>query len=120
MKKLPIILAICAAVLVAFQVVAEDEEQWKDAISIKTVDTKPEPVKQDKPVISPDIKGITGIVTVSFVIDTKGEVQDAKVLKSTDEKLNTTAINTVKEWKFKPAENVGQPIPVRAMVRVRF
>jgi len=96
------------------------ETNWENALSIKEVDQKPAPVKQDPPTIPDALKGTSGIVHVGFVIDAQGQVVDVKIIKSTDPKLDAVAEATVKVWEFKPAMNVGKAIPVRAIVPIRF
>ena len=113
-----IILLLSLSLFVCINAFAQDD--WKDAVSIKAVDTKPSPIKQSPPVVPAELVRESGVIHISFIIDTKGKVPDAKVLKSTNDKLNQVAIDTVKTWIFKPATNVGVEIPVRAIVPLRF
>ncbi|MEQ9823773.1 MAG: energy transducer TonB [Puniceicoccaceae bacterium] len=90
------------------------------ALSIKDVDTAPVPVQQAAPTLTDDIKGISGMVHVSFVIGADGSVVEPNVLKTTDERLNASALQTVSKWAFKAAENNGTQVAVRAVVPIRF
>jgi len=104
-------------------ITAQDEasgDKWAGVLSIKEVEVAPVPVKQDAPVIPSELKGITAMVHLKFVIDQEGNVAEVLVVKTTDERFDNIAMETVKKWKFKPAMNVGVPIPVRAMVPIRF
>ncbi len=65
-------------------------------------------------------KKIEGPVTVAIVVDTKGDVVDAKVVKGLGYGLDENAILAVKEWKYKPAEKDGVPIAVKMEVQVDF
>jgi TonB family protein len=65
-------------------------------------------------------KKIEGAVTLMIVIDKKGDVVDAKVVKGLGYGLDENAIIAVKEWKYKPAEKDGAPIAVKMEVTVDF
>ncbi len=63
---------------------------------------------------------IEGQVTLAIVIDKKGEVVDAKVVKGLGHGLDENAVVAVKEWRYKPAEKDGEPIAVKMEVTVDF
>jgi protein TonB len=66
-------------------------------------------------------KKIEGQVTVSIVVDKKGDVAYAKVVKGLGYGLDENAIAAVKEWKYKPATNKnGDPVAVKMEVEVDF
>jgi TonB family protein len=79
-----------------------------------------------KEVASPDYteeakkKKIEGTVTIAIVVDKKGDVVDAKVVKGLGHGLDENAVVAVKEWKYKPAEKDGTPIAVKMEVTVEF
>ena len=54
------------------------------------------------------------------MVDKKGDVADAKVVKGLGYGLDENAIAAVKEWKYKPAEKDGEPIAVKMEVTVDF
>ena len=54
------------------------------------------------------------------MVDKKGDVADAKVVKGLGYGLDENAILAVKEWKYKPAEKDGEPIAVKMEVTVDF
>ena len=60
-----------------------------------------------------------GCVTTE-VVDSKGNVTDAQVVKPLGMGLDQNAVATVKTWKFKPALRNGTPVPVKVMVEVSF
>lgn len=61
-----------------------------------------------------------GTCVLWIVVDAQGNVTDAQVVKPLGMGLDENALNTVKTWKFKPAERNGSPVPVRVMVEVQF
>lgn len=62
-----------------------------------------------------DTSAIKGKVYVQFVVDTTGQVQCAKVVKTDNEQLNYQAIALIEETEFTPAEHRGKKV-VSAMV----
>jgi TonB family protein len=65
-------------------------------------------------------KKIEGQVTLSIVIDRKGDVVEAKVVKGLGYGLDENAILAVKEYKYKPAMKNDEPVAVRTQVTVDF
>jgi len=65
-------------------------------------------------------KKIEGTVVVSIVVDAKGDVTDAKVVKSLDPELDQSALVAVKMWRYKPATKEDQPVAVRMNVNLDF
>lgn len=63
---------------------------------------------------------IEGQVTLAIIIDKKGEVVDAKVVKGLGHGLDENAVVAVKEWRYKPAEKDGVPVAVKMEVTVDF
>jgi periplasmic protein TonB len=61
-----------------------------------------------------------GVVVLSIIVDTQGNVQDVHVVKPLGLGLDEKAEDTVKTWKFKAAQRNGTPVPVRVMVEVTF
>jgi protein TonB len=53
-------------------------------------------------------------------INTKGHVAAVRVLRSDEQAFETTAVATVKKWKFRPAQKDGRPVPVQITVEMKF
>jgi len=62
---------------------------------------------------------ISGVVILDVTIDEAGSVVEVRA-KSGDGLLRQAAIDAVKQWKYAPTTINGNPIPVRAEVRVDF
>ena len=64
----------------------------------------------------------TGLVILSVVIDTKGEVQQVKVVQGDENEpaLDAAAMEAVKQWRYEPYLLNGQLVPVQTTVFVRF
>ena len=61
-----------------------------------------------------------GTVVMLVGINAKGRVQAVRVLRSDEHAFETSAVDTVKKWKFRPAERNGQAVPVQVTVEMRF
>jgi TonB family protein len=53
-------------------------------------------------------------------VNAKGRVEAVRVLRSDEHAFETSAVNTVKKWKFRPAEKNGQAVPVQVTVEMKF
>jgi protein TonB len=65
-------------------------------------------------------KNVSGIVTINCLIDPKGNVQELKVVKSTNLAFEEPAMDALRKWKFKPAQRDGNVIPVRVTIPIKF
>ena len=93
-----------------------------EAVAITDDITPPRLSEVANPYYTPEArkKKIEGTVTLAIVVDQKGDVTDAKVVKGLGYGLDENAIVAVKEWKYKPAEKDGEPIAVKMEVTVDF
>jgi TonB family protein len=64
---------------------------------------------------------VEGVVVLNLIIDVDGAVLDVSVLEDPDPRLTKEAVETVRQWKFRPALDIkGQPVKVQSTVSVRF
>ena len=61
-----------------------------------------------------------GTVVMLVGVNAKGRVEAVRVLRSDEHAFETSAVNTVKKWKFRPAEKNGQAVPVQVTVEMKF
>ncbi len=61
-----------------------------------------------------------GLVVMLIGISTKGHVEAVHVLRSDQPAFERAAVETVKKWRFKPAQQSGHPVPVQIEVEMRF
>ena len=82
----------------------------------------PVPVRTVAPEIPRDFtrSGGSGLVTVSFMVDEQGAVQEPKVEKASDQMLAEPALTAVRKWKFKPAKRDGTPVAMRVSIPIKF
>lgn len=83
-------------------------------------EVKPVPVKTTKPVMLGDLKKLKGMVAVYAVIDENGNVVDAYINKTSDERLNDPALIALKKWRFKPAKKDGEKVKIKILIPFRF
>jgi TonB family protein len=81
----------------------------------------PTKIKDVRPVYPPEAHaaGIAGMVILEVVIDTTGNVETAKVLRSIP-LLDQAAIDAVRQWQFTPTHLNGAAVPVIMTVTVNF
>jgi TonB family protein len=107
-------------IMSAFSLAAALSVSGLTPLSAAIVEAKP--VAQAAPAYSPALRAacVEGNVVVSFTITAKGDVVNATVVSSTDEHLNTAALEAVRKWKFAPAMKDGVAVKVRAIQPVAF
>ena len=79
-------------------------------------------VKQVEPQFSPEAKQnkIGGPVAVSLIVDEQGMPQKVHVSRGVGNGLDEKAVEAVKQYRFKPAMENGQPVAVYLYVEVNF
>jgi TonB family protein len=63
---------------------------------------------------------IEGVVMLWLIVDRKGRAQEVLVRKSLGAGLDEEAIKSVRQWKFKPALENGQPIAYVMITEINF
>lgn len=64
--------------------------------------------------------GVSGTVTLSAIVDTKGSVREVTVARSLEPSLDKAAVAALNEWKFQPATKDGKPVGVQVQIEVSF
>jgi TonB family protein len=84
--------------------------------------TQPELIYKVDPVFSAEAKKakFNGLVLVNLIVDAKGKPQNVHVLRGVGMGLDEKALKAVKAYKFKPATELGKPVPVGLNVEVNF
>ena len=50
----------------------------------------------------------------------RGSVEQARILRGLDERLDLSALNAFEQWELQPAARDGEPVVVEAVVRIPF
>jgi TonB family protein len=86
------------------------------------VDVIPSPTLQTAPQYPEELQRarVGGTVTVRFVVDENGDVQDARAVDSTDKRFESAALDAVRKWKFKPGRKGGKPVDTQMELPINF
>ncbi|MEJ2109047.1 MAG: energy transducer TonB [Acidobacteriota bacterium] len=63
--------------------------------------------------------GISGVVKLEAIIDEEGNVTNITVLEG-HVLLQNAAVEAVRQWKYSPTIQNGEPIPIRGLIRIIF
>lgn len=88
-----------------------------------SVEDVPRPTERTPPVFPPRARslGQSGHVTLSFVVDVDGSVQDVVVVESDPPGVfDPAAVEAVRAWTFEPGRHDGAPVAVRVRQTLRF
>ena len=79
-------------------------------------------VSQPIPIYKPEPQytGTDGTVLLALVIEADGTVDNIHVVRPVDPDMDKSAINAVRQWRFRPAKKNGKPVAVDAQVEVNF
>jgi TonB family protein len=82
----------------------------------------PVPIHQVEPGYTEEARraGIQGVVLLSIVVDENGQPQSIRVTRSLDPGLDQKAIEALSQWRFRPGQKDGKPVPVMASVQLNF
>lgn len=70
---------------------------------------------------SAEKEGVTGIVTVSYVISRQGSVEDVKVVRGIDQACDNEAIRVTRMINgWQPANQWGRPVETKVLMQVEF
>jgi len=96
--------------------------RFGDIFDLSQLDQQPSPTFQAKPIYPFEMRraGITRTVTVGFLVDSTGTVQNAYAVSSTQREFEAAAISAVSKWKFKPGRRGGRSVTVRMQVPIVF
>jgi protein TonB len=102
--------------LTAAEAVAED------TFDVADLEKRPEPVSQVAPTYPEALRKakVEGQVTLIFVLDETGRVEDPRVENSTRPEFEKPALDAIRKWRFSPGQKDGQPVRTYIRVPLRF
>jgi protein TonB len=97
-------------------------DQVDRAFTLAEIDQSPRATYQAQPDYPKELRGrkLEGVVSVIFVVDAAGKVQDPRAEKSSHAAFEKPAIEAVKRWKFEPAVKSGKRVACKMRCPVRF
>ena len=90
------------------------------ATLVHAEDIRPVPTKTPAPQLQGELKQISAKVAILVTISPAGEVSTAEIRKSTDDRLNEIALESVRRWKFEPAKKDGVPVECTVVIPMIF
>ncbi len=94
----------------------------KDLFNISQLDRVPEPIVQPPPQFPVQLKKDvdSAEVVVEFIVDSRGDTRDVRVVSSTHPGFEHAAVEGVGKWRFRPGMKTGRKVNTRMMVPIRF
>jgi protein TonB len=97
------------------------DEDVDALFSLSELDQEPRAIYQPSPNMNAKVRRrAPGKVSIIFIVNRNGRVQDAKVQASTDPIFERPALAAVKQWKFEPGKRNGEPVRFRMRVPITF
>jgi len=93
-----------------------------EAFDAADLEKRPEVVSSVPPQYPPELRKakIEGAVTLVFVLDESGRVEDPRVEQSSRPEFEKPALEAVRKWKFRPGLKDGQPVRTYMKLPIRF
>lgn len=94
----------------------------KPIYELSAVDRQPMPRFQTRPRYPFELRkaGVAGEVVVEFIVDDRGEVVNARAVRSSREEFEFPALEAVSRWRFRAGVKDGQTVPTRMQVPIVF
>lgn len=97
-------------------------EVQDQAFDVADLEKRPEPVSQVAPTYPPELRKakVEGVVTLVFVLDETGRVEDPRVETSTRPEFEKPALDAIRKWRFRPGMKSGQAVRTYIRIPMRF
>ncbi len=98
------------------------EAVQEDTFDVADLEKRPEPVSQVAPTYPEALRKakVEGVVTLIFVLDETGRVEDPRVENSSRPEFEKPALDAIRKWRFSPGQKDGQPVRTYIRVPLRF
>jgi protein TonB len=63
---------------------------------------------------------LQGVVVLSAFVGVDGDLAEIKLVRGLGKGLDEKAVECVKQWRFSPGSNFGEPVPRRVQLEVSF
>jgi protein TonB len=97
-------------------------EVQEDAFDVADLEKRPEPTSQVAPAYPAELRKakVEGVVTLVFVLDETGRVEDPRVENSSRPEFERPALEAIRKWRFSPGLKDGQPVRTYLRIPLRF
>jgi len=93
-----------------------------ETFDVSELEKRPEPVSQVAPTYPPELRKakIEGLVTLVFVLNEEGHVEEPRVENSSRPEFEKPALEAIRKWRFRPGMKSGQAVRTFVRVPMRF
>ena len=93
-----------------------------EAFDVADLEKRPEAVSQVAPTYPAELRKakVEGVVTMLFVLDETGRVEDPRVENSSRPEFEKPALDAIRKWRFSPGMKDGQPVRTYIRIPMRF
>ena len=94
----------------------------QDAFDVADLEKRPEAISQVAPAYPVELRKakIEGAVTLVFILDETGRVEDPRVENSSRPEFEKPALDAIRKWRFRPGEMDGKPVRSYIRIPIRF
>jgi len=94
----------------------------EETFDVSELEKRPEPVSQGAPAYPQEMRKakIGGVVTLVFVLNEEGRVEDPRVENSSRPEFEKPAIEAIRKWRFRPGMKDGQNVRTYIRYPLRF
>jgi protein TonB len=98
------------------------ETVQEDAFDVADLEKRPEAVSQVAPAYPAELRKakVEGVVTLVFVLDETGRVEEPRVENSSRPEFEKPALEAIRKWRFSPGQKDGQPVRTYIRIPMRF
>ena len=98
------------------------EAVQEDTFDVADLEKRPEPVSQVAPTYPEALRKakVEGVVTLIFILDETGRVEDPRVENSARPEFEKPALDAIRKWRFSPGQKDGQAVRTYIRVPLRF
>jgi protein TonB len=107
-------------------VIPQNSGNWRAGIGqifdVNKLDQIPIPIVQGRPQYPFEMRraGISGTVTVDFIVDTAGNVRNPYPSSSSQREFESAAVQAVAKWRFRPGKKSGKAVNTHMLVPIVF
>ncbi len=94
----------------------------EEAFDVADLEKRPEAISQVAPTYPQELRKakIEGMVTILFVLDEKGRVEEPRVENASRPEFEKPALEAIRKWRFSPGLKDGQPVRTYIRIPMRF
>jgi len=98
------------------------EKVQQETFDVTELERRPEAISQIPPTYPPELRKarIQGLVTLAFVLNEEGRVEDPRVENATRPEFEKPAVEAIRKWRFRPGMREGRAVKTYIRIPLRF